>query len=184
MLPKLEGKLVPKWGTYLAPLTGSHSCPSKSKKTRLTLMVGGYNDIGGAHSWWKTHALCAHVHPQAYVSPPSVLQDPTASLCSGHQMICALNGQAIQAGSQAQSQQQTALLSGQAGQHTAAAHSGTVARHMEQTGALPPEGSCLQIKDSGSEFSTFLDHWQPSWSFIPHPVHSRPNLKPSQGRAV
>lgn len=43
---RLGGKLVLKWDTYLAQLAGSQSCPSKSKKTRLTLMVvvGGHND--------------------------------------------------------------------------------------------------------------------------------------------
>lgn len=59
-LPKLEGKLVPKWDTYLAQLAGSHSCPSKSKKTRLTLMVGGHRNPRGAHSW-ETHVLRAHI---------------------------------------------------------------------------------------------------------------------------
>lgn len=48
---------------------------------------------------------------------------------------------------------------GQAEQHTAAEDSGTVARQKEQVGALPPEGSCPQSReDSGSAFSTFLDH--------------------------
>lgn len=42
-LPKLEGKLVPKWDTYLAQLAGSHSCPSKSKKTRLPCTRWGKN---------------------------------------------------------------------------------------------------------------------------------------------
>lgn len=43
---RLGGELVLKWDTYLAQLAGSQSCPSKSKKTRLTLMVvvGGHND--------------------------------------------------------------------------------------------------------------------------------------------
>lgn len=48
---------------------------------------------------------------------------------------------------------------GQAEQHTAAEDSGTAATQEEQVGTLPPEGSCPQsMEDSGSAFSTFLDH--------------------------
>lgn len=59
-LTRLEGKLIPKWDTYLAQVAGSHSCPSKSKKTRLSLMVGEHNDPTGAQLV-ETHRLHAHV---------------------------------------------------------------------------------------------------------------------------
>lgn len=160
-LARLGGKLVPKWDTYLAQMAGSQSCPSKSKKTRLTLMVvvGGHNDredtVGGR---LETRLTCCVLtrHPQAFVSPathfrpqkPFSAVDTNQSVCSkarpSRQALKSKPAAALLPGArQSSTQQQTRvrqLLGKAAGRDTFA------------EGTYPPKR-----EDDGCASSTFLD---------------------------